>query len=58
MDKELITYFIKKTDERFDKIEQKIDLVLKMKWEIAGGLAVLSVLVTIGVQIIFKAKGI
>lgn len=47
MDRDLIDYFISKTDERFDKIEAKVDQVLKFKWQINGGTIVASAVITI-----------
>lgn len=57
MSKELMDYFIQRTDKRFDRIEKKMDELLKFKWRIAGGIAFVSFLVTIGVQFVFKIKG-
>jgi hypothetical protein len=57
MDKNLMEYFIERTDKRFDSIESKLEEVLRFKWRIAGALAVISILVTVGMQILFKLKG-
>jgi len=67
MDKKLLDYFIDRTDERldqldkeigakFDKIESKIDTLLKFKWQIISGATVASFLVTLVVQLIFKGN--
>jgi len=36
MNKELMDYYIKRSDERFDKIESKIDKLGNFKWKIIG----------------------
>ena len=40
------------TNERLDKIEDKIDALHAFKWKIAGGAAVLSIAITASVQFI------
>lgn len=65
MDRQLLEYFIDRTDKRFDKIdgeihakfnsiETKIDTLLKFKWQIISGATVVSVIVTVIFQVIFK----
>ena len=51
MDRNLIEYFIQKTDERFDKVEKKLDEVLKFKWQIVGGSVVMSFLITLAFHV-------
>ena len=53
MDKDLVDYFIKETNKKFEKLEKKVDSLLQFKWQIIGGSVVISVLVTIAIQIIF-----
>jgi len=57
MDKELMNYFIEQTDKRFDKVETKLDQLLSFKWKLAGAIGLVSFVVTIGVQFMFKLKG-
>lgn len=63
MDKDLVEYFIKETNIKFDKLDTKLNAVsndvnemLKFKWQIMGGSAVLaaaaSLLVTILINLI------
>lgn len=58
MNHELMDYFIKKTDQRFDVIEKKLDEILRFKWRIAGALAVICFLVTVSFQVFFKVSGV
>ena len=57
MDKELMEYFIEKTDERFDKLEYKIDKILEFKWQIIGGAVGISGLIGLVVNLFFNIKG-
>lgn len=50
---EKINYFIDKTDDRLQRIESKLDDVIKFKWQILGGAAVVSFIVSTLV-ILFK----
>lgn len=54
MDKELLEYFISRTDKRFDQLERKLDTLLKFKWQIISGATVVSGLVAIAIQFIMK----
>jgi hypothetical protein len=55
---DLVDYFIKHTDQRLLRIENKVDQLLKFKWQIIGGAAVISFVVTICVQAIqFLIRG-
>lgn len=42
-----------KVDERFDKIENKIDQLLAFKWQIIGGSAAVSLVLTMVIQLMF-----
>lgn len=55
--KELVDYFISETNDKFDKLENKVDQLLEFKWKIIGGSVGLSVIITVSFQIaliIFK----
>lgn len=45
-DKELIEYFIERTDRKLDKIDTKLDKLFAFKWQIIGGSLFLSTVVT------------
>jgi hypothetical protein len=49
---DLVDYFIKHTDQRLLRIETKVDQLLKFKWQIIGGAAVVSFIVTACIQAI------
>lgn len=49
-----VEYFIKRTDERLQSIEKKVDELLAFKWQIIGGSAVVSALVTLVIEIFIK----
>lgn len=49
---DLVDYFIKHTDQRLARLETKIDKLLAFKWQIVGGAALLSILVTVSIQFI------
>lgn len=44
--------------DRFDKIEHKLDTVLKFKWQIIGGATALSTVIGLALQFYFKIKGV
>lgn len=50
-------YFIDKTDKRFDKLEKKLDEIIQFRWQIVGGAGLLTFLLTVGINIFFKLKG-
>ena len=50
MSQDLLEYLV----ERVEKIDDKVDKLLQFKWQIIGGSAVLSVIVTIALQFIIK----
>ena len=61
MEKDLVDYFIKSTDskfekvdERFDKVEAKLDDLSNFKWKLIGGASAISTLVTLIVKIFFE----
>lgn len=58
MDKGLIDYFIQETNKKFDKVEadmrsidSKVDQLLEFKWQIIGGSVILSLVVTLIIQL-------
>lgn len=42
------------SDERFDKIEEKLDKLLRFKWQIIGGSLVASTVLSIAFQIVLE----
>lgn len=46
-DRELVDYFIEQTDKRFDAIESKLDELIAFRWQLIGGSAVISAIVSI-----------
>jgi tetrahydromethanopterin S-methyltransferase subunit G len=53
VDKSLIEYFIEHTDERFEKLERKIDTVVAFRWQIIGGSVVISTLFSLVIAVYF-----
>ena len=58
---DLNQYFREQTNERFNNIDNRFDAIdknlseiLKFKWEIVGGSVVLSLIVTILIQVVFR----
>jgi len=51
MDKNLIDYFIDETNRKFDKLDKKVDQIIKFKWQIIGGSLVASFVITAFFQI-------
>jgi len=49
-----INYFIDKTDDRLQRIEAKLDEVIKFKWQILGGTAVLSFVISSLIALFLK----
>lgn len=43
--------------DRFGKLDNKVDDLLKFKWQIMGGTAVVSTIVGIGIQILIAKYG-
>lgn len=61
MDRDLVKYFVDETgkkfdklDERFNRVDQKLDLLFAFKWQIIGGSGVAGAVGTLGV-LLFKA---
>lgn len=49
---ELRDYFIEHTNERLRIIDEKLDKLIQFKWQIIGGAGVLSLFVTLCIQVI------
>lgn len=56
-DKELLEYYIKHSDSRFDKIDMKLDELIAFRWQIIGGSVVMSSLFTLVMNILFIVFG-
>jgi len=54
MDKELVDYFIKHTNDRLALMDNKLDRLLAFKWQVVGGSVILSIIVTVVIQIFIK----
>jgi len=52
MNKELMDYFIAKTDERFKLIETKLDTIIKFKYQVIGGSVLVSIILTASFQLL------
>lgn len=50
-EKDLLGYFIKRSDERFDALEQKIDALTSFKFMFAGGLIAVNAIITLLIAI-------
>lgn len=48
----LIDYFIEHTNQRLENIDHKIDKLIQFKWQIIGGAGILSVVMTVCIQLI------
>ena len=46
-DKKLMDYYIDHTNQRLDKIEEKLDKVLSFRWQIIGGAASISFFISL-----------
>lgn len=44
--------FQKNSEKRFDQIEKKLDTLNEFKWRLAGGVTVLSLLLTIIIEVL------
>jgi len=51
MDTKLIDYFIEQTNDRFKQLETKVDKVLEFKWQIVGGSVIVSILLTVAINV-------
>jgi len=49
---QLLMSKLSEQDKRFDEIDQKIDVLLRFKWQIIGGSVILSTVITVVIQII------
>jgi hypothetical protein len=47
-------HFVEVTEKRFDSLENKLDAIIRFKWQIIGGSAAISIMITIGFQIITR----
>lgn len=51
--KDLINYFIVRTDLRFDRVEKQLEEVSRFRWQIIGGSVALSSLLSVAIAIYF-----
>jgi hypothetical protein len=51
--KDLVNYFIARTDQRFDRIERQIEESLQFKWQLIGGSVAVSAVVSLAVAVYF-----
>ena len=51
---EWLKMYIDSIEKRFDKVDEKLDLLIQFKWRIAGGIFVVSSVVTFAVQVSFS----
>lgn len=49
---DLVKYFIKHTDERFNKIEKKIDSITSFKWKAVGAAGVMGFIMSFSFEIL------
>lgn len=49
---ELVDYFIEETNKKFERLEEKVDMLLEFKWQIISGAVVFSALITIVIQVL------
>ena len=52
--REQTNYQFEQIDKRFDAIDKNLSEILKFKWQIVGGSVVLSLIVTILIQVVFR----
>ena len=50
---ELVNYFIERTDERFDKLEAKIEQLISFRWMLIGASCAVSSIISIIIAIYF-----
>lgn len=55
MDDNLLQYFIEQTNDRLNRIDQKLEELLTFKWKIIGGSVILSLFLSLAVNLYFKA---
>lgn len=51
--KELVDYFIRETNEKFDKLDDKVNQLLEFKWKVVGSSIGVSLVITAVFQIGF-----
>jgi hypothetical protein len=54
MDNELLKYVIERMDERFNKLESKVDELLAFKYQIIGGSVLVSIIATLIIDYLFR----
>lgn len=54
MKEPLTEYFIEQTNQRLDRIEDKIDILLEFKWQIIGGSVIASAFVAFAMQLLLS----
>lgn len=47
-DESKLDYFISQTNDRFDRIDDKLDSLLAFKWQFAGALTLITILIDVG----------
>lgn len=52
MENDLLDYFIEHTDERFNKLEQKLDELIEFRYQIIGGSAVVAGIISLVMTIV------
>jgi hypothetical protein len=52
--KELVQYFINETNKKFERLEEKVDLLISFKWQLVGGSVVLSLFASVAVHVFFN----
>jgi len=53
-DEELVKYFIERTDQRLEEMDNKINELLSFKWQIIGGATAISVLINLAISVVVK----
>jgi len=53
MDNQLFQYFIEQTNDRFDKIDKKLDQLITFRLMLLGGAAALSAIVSVLIAMFF-----
>ena len=46
--------FQKSAERRFDAIESKVDALNQWRWRLAGGLTLVSVLISLSIKVLFE----
>lgn len=58
MDEGLVKYFIEETNKKFERLEGKVDQILKFKWQIIGGSLVVSVVCSLAISLAYIYFGV